>query len=776
MFTSISIVSSLFAVIFLLALFTYLLRLKYFQHKYIKLFMKLWIDIAFINFILSISYISIPIQNSSLFYAIIFSVYFLLFYYWKKTSVWSFMYLYYKIKEKKSLAEKEKVKLWEKLSKKYKIFRKTMYVFLGFVFFNMLITPGYQLDDWSFMETEVPWYMINESWEILIDDSGDWIYYAGYFDRYGNDWIIDQVRFDLNKDNKVDLKYIINESWEVTETLIDYSEARWIMIILAVIFFIFIFIKARNSKAWWEQIIASILLFTMFSSLSFDYKEANAVPLDELCEIFWEKCPQGDTWIMEIHDNGSSYWLETLDIDSILDWADEPEEHNDNWFIGDDGEQEYNDIDYEYYDNRLEYAPEETESMQEYIDKYTDKDWEKTEIDDRKVIEDLEKQQEIQRQKVEQKKIINDIDIWLDTLDNNDILNNLKQQAKDFENRSKNTLKPKKYNVEKNAIKIEENIDKTDYNQQKTILEIVTSSSDNLSESDTKKLALFEEWLSNLKDSASFSSDIVWYIWDKKIASEMRNLVKTHGVKSKEVTSRINSLKDHINKLKSSWKSNIWSIIKADKKWIRWLQNFNSKVNSKRWKEVSKWTKAKSNLDFAWGVAWNVTKWIWIYGDYNDFSKEFNWDRSKALTATYTQNSVWNIVSANPVDAVMWVASTIVSLAWYKDLASKMWDLTAWWVAKNIIKDSLWSSFKDIWWVISIELNRIKETKWIIWKTWAIITWWITSTYALWTAVVKVPLEIGSYVVWWIWKATSAWVNKFVNWISWLFSWRSSKY
>jgi hypothetical protein len=49
--------------------------------------------------------------------------------------------------------------------------------------------------------------------------------------------------------------------------------------------------------------------------------------------------------------------------------------------------------------------------MQEYIDKYTDKDWEKTEIDDRKVIEDLEKQQEIQRQKVEQKKIINDIDI-----------------------------------------------------------------------------------------------------------------------------------------------------------------------------------------------------------------------------------------------------------------------------------------------------------------------------------------------------------------------------
>ena len=76
MFISIQILSTLTAVLVLLLLFTYLLKFNRFRHKYIRLFMKLWIDIAFLNFIIAIANISIPIQNNSLFYLILLLSYF----------------------------------------------------------------------------------------------------------------------------------------------------------------------------------------------------------------------------------------------------------------------------------------------------------------------------------------------------------------------------------------------------------------------------------------------------------------------------------------------------------------------------------------------------------------------------------------------------------------------------------------------------------------------------------------------------------------------------
>jgi hypothetical protein len=81
MFTSLQIVTSFFALIILFILFTYLLKFNFSKNKYVKWFLKIWIDLAFISFILAISQISIPLQNIGLFYYILIISYFLLFYY-----------------------------------------------------------------------------------------------------------------------------------------------------------------------------------------------------------------------------------------------------------------------------------------------------------------------------------------------------------------------------------------------------------------------------------------------------------------------------------------------------------------------------------------------------------------------------------------------------------------------------------------------------------------------------------------------------------------------
>lgn len=758
MFISIQIITNLTALFVLLWLFTYLLKFKYFKHKYTRLFMKVWIDLTFLSFIMSIVHISIPLQNRGLVNIIFFVAYFWLFYYIQKTSVWSFMYLYSKVKEKNNVWKTEKLKLEEKLKNRLKSWRKNMYIFLSLVVIFMLLFPGHQLNDWSFKKTEIDWYMVNSNWEILVDNEWDWNYYMGYFDKYWNDWIIDEVRYDFNKDNKVDLKQHIDGNGEEIENyIVDYSEQRWIMIFFAIIFFIFLFIKGYNNKNWWEQIIASILLLAIFSSLFWDYKEVKAVNLKEIQDEYNSmseyELAENDCWQMwwcdefdrlnslkktEVNSNSNAN-MEDINLDSI----------NEQEVVE---EEDYSNTDFGYYEDRLNYDPvDDNEALKEWTKELENnrKAIEKLERQNKAKQEQIRKQEEIKMEKeiLKQKELIKDIESWLDSLENNNELNKLKEMIQDSKD-------------------------------QKLVNEIINPSTETLKQKEANKqtVDLINETLSNLKESSNISKEALNYLWGFVNEVSTRRLINIHWIKSKEITDRIKWFKDNIEKLKTSKNFGALWDIKANKAWIRWVGDYYDKAKQTFWKDMSKWSKAWKRLGTTLTTLWNIWKWLSVYWDYNDFNKEFNWDRSKTVAATTLQQWVWNLVWNNPIDYSMWLITSWVSLLWYTDVASRMWDFTLWWVAKNTIKDSLWSSFKDIGWVISVEMDRIKKSEWIIDTTWAVITWWITATYSLWVAAVKIPLEWVVAVTKWIWNAAVSVTNSIVNKVSWLFNWRSSRY
>lgn len=788
MFTSLQIVTSFFALIILFILFTYLLKFNFSKNKYVKWFLKIWIDLAFISFILAISQISIPLQNIGLFYYILIISYFLLFYYWKKPSLWSFIYYYWQKKKIKKAKEKEKIELEKNLKNKLKIFRKTLYIFLIFVLLNMFAFPWYKLNDGSFMETEVPWYMMNDNWDIIIDNKWDWVYYAWYFDKYWNDWIIDQVRYDLNRDNKVDLKETLNSDWQITQVVLDYSDAKWIMLFFAIVFFIFLFIKVKNSRLKQEQVIASILLLSITFPYFININQVEASRYDEMQEEFaemselelleytcWQtwrdkECEEYERLANQLQGSTDDlndlweweqrwYWDSTPWMEDLLDWIYDWEEIDWN-------DPNIQDVIFNEWNQELIKEANETE------------DYENLELNPNiwnnsiNTQDELLKQVEKNKQELEQYEADKAEAKKAQQKAQQRAIQEEKQRQKEKLEREINTNLD---NIDEMMWEFKDNIEKSKYQEEKSI-ENILQSDKSIPKEDLESAKMLDDMIWNLKDSATISKEFLEEFWSQVYVNNMRETVIKNWVKSRAVTARINSFKSNIEKLQASGRKNIWDLIKSNKKWIIWLTDFNKKVNKKRAWEVSKWVNSKKNLDLATWVAWNVAKWIWFYSDYNDFNKEFWWDNSKALTATATQEVAWKVFWTNPVDLWVSLLSAWVWILWYKKEAARIWDFTIWWVSKNVIKDSLWSSFKDIWWVVSVELNRIKNTKWIVWKTWAIITWWITSTYALWTAVIKLPLEWVSKVVWWTTKLLSSWVNKITSSISGLFSWRDKRY
>ncbi|MEF2174868.1 MAG: hypothetical protein V3575_00225 [Candidatus Absconditabacteria bacterium] len=215
---------SFFGLIFTLPIF-WLLGKIIKLNLFVK-FLKLWIDLLFINFIISILLISNPYQNYALLFVVFGSLYYLFFYVYSKRSL-GFEIL-------RDIFNDKKIKKRIDRDKKYFALLVTLYAsVMGIVFFlgagDMMIEFG----KYNELSEEV---MINKAGNILYDNSGIGAYNIGIYDE-DKDSYYETVKYDINWDGKADIVHIdTNGDLEIDEIIYkDYNEKR---IPIVLIFFI----------------------------------------------------------------------------------------------------------------------------------------------------------------------------------------------------------------------------------------------------------------------------------------------------------------------------------------------------------------------------------------------------------------------------------------------------------------------------------------------------------------------------------------------------------
>ena len=738
----IQIVSSLFSFILLFLFITYIL--KFINNKYIKLFLKLWIDLLFIGVILSVVNLSIPVQNSNLMYSILIVIYFILFYFnWKK-SIWDFISLYVDYKNNKLLKEKEKSTLLKENKLKNKKFFKNILFLFVFILLNMFLFNWQSLNDWSFQKTEES-YLSNSIWDVLVDDNWNEIYYLGLFDREGEDWIIDEISYDLNWDNKIDLKYT-SIWWENISEIIDYSEQRIFMIILAMMFlFTIYFVNNKKQKTSKSQVVASIILLSLFFNNIWFYDNrvsANSWNNSDYSEVENKKMTEDEFNNKYLNFNDSPKNRENINIfikdlqsvyseeiiTEIKNYIDYHKIKNYNW--------NYTFINWCKFLNKnwLEiFDPDEKEFCKWIIDYNLKEDF----VEDNNIekIEDKNDDQEdffeinddddefVRKMKEDYQKTIIE-------LDNNLI---------DYSNKLDDSVEKEFWDLEKKADEdfakvnndfenIQEKIDKENYiwNEKinnSPIIPFHKGDEDIKKEEidNTEKINDLKKDIESLKNDVDKNIDNAVSVW-----STAKNIV---GVWSEIVDIFMGKNTESIKKLLKSWWKDSKTLVKLFKN-----KAFLKKYGKRFW------------------IAWRTLS---VLLNFKDKYKANNWDMWKTIVSTIASDIVWTIVSANPLDLAVWLLSIWVSGVFGSEVGDKVWKFTAWQIVDDLVKHATSTSPEEAIEVIKEQYDNVKNAKGFVNTTWAVIAWTVTTIYTGGVIASKV-------IIWW--------ASKVLSWFFWLFS------
>lgn len=293
---------SFFWVIFSLPIFWLLWK----TIRYIRFtkFLKLWIDLLVINFIISILLISNPYQNFMLLYFVFGSLYFLFFYVYSKRS-FGFEIL-------RDLFNDKKIKKRIDRDKKYFVFLVTLYVTVMWIVF--VIGSGdimIELRKYNEISDKI---MINNWWNILYDNNWIGAYNIWIYDE-DNDSYYETIKYDLNRDWKADIIHIdTNWDFEIDEIIYkDYQEKRIpIIIIFLITCFIALVIIIKSWKTlkevlkevykrkmeeekinlsvvdWWEQI--------NMSSIQKNYNQKENIKKEENTISFKDLIKKSFSW------------------------------------------------------------------------------------------------------------------------------------------------------------------------------------------------------------------------------------------------------------------------------------------------------------------------------------------------------------------------------------------------------------------------------------------------------------------------------------------------
>lgn len=198
---------------FLLWLITRILR-----WKWMKLFSQIWVDLMFIWFLTTIVLITNPLQNSWWIMLSIAVIYFFMYYFANKASLWVLI-IFWK-KEIKSLSSL----VWINL------------IFILFLAFLIVFGKGQSMKQhlWGFVYQDGIYLW---SWSVWYDSS-NYGYNNMLIHDSDSDWIFDTIYYDINKDNFADQIIVdTNNDGIIDNTkILSYDSQKRLVFIITLIF------------------------------------------------------------------------------------------------------------------------------------------------------------------------------------------------------------------------------------------------------------------------------------------------------------------------------------------------------------------------------------------------------------------------------------------------------------------------------------------------------------------------------------------------------------
>lgn len=757
MYLVIELYSSIVAFVVIFILFTLISKLIL-KKNLLKIFCKIWVDLAYLWIVFAFMLISLPVQIKWVMIGCVGLVYFLMFYVYKRRSIGSFIFYPWKEKD----PEKKEIN-----KKRIFSFLKNYIIFSIYVIVCMILSAWYFMDDGSFVKTWVEWYQINEKWNIIVDDDQDWNFHMWFFDETKN-WTFETVRYDVNFDNKIDMVIANYDGGEeTTKTFYDYNDQKYSLIAVTfVMFVVFTFLSFRWKNNKIENVATVLVFIIFFDILIRSVSLVSAMSMQDALE--YDGCMSSTDWEWVCYDSEGVAWMEWITPESVLEsqeWEDEEWSEEGSSYFGeespwmdgllDSADDWYSDDYYDdsdYYDDNY-FPTDNTEYNSDPIDFGADNTQPNNTNTQQKNTNT--KPQDFKTRE----KLIND---KYENMSSEELINEIDKMIKPEVDAEK--LKEQQYY--ENAT--ETNFVWDFFNKQ---LEWKKYLSPKEARQINKTIWKAQDQIWWFKNISVVSKEWIKELWNWKLWVDMKKMLTKNAQTDINVTKRLEDFKWKVDRwVKTSNPKYSW-MIKSHNKAIWWLEDMK-KTNMSSWsKNMNKYKKVKDTLEKTTKVVWFMWDWLSMVGDYDEFSKEFNWDKTKATVATTTQTAISKTLWNNPIDAATWLASAWLNLMWFTNAGKTISKLSVWHVSKETIKDSFTTSFSEIKDIVKIQWENISKADTIAWKVWATVGWAVTTAYAWWVTVVKAWLETTTLAVRWL---TSIWVNAtntVYNWVKNVFGW-----
>ncbi len=655
-------------------------------------------------------------------------VYFLLFYIVSCSSLWMFFFN----------------------NKKYKFKIFNFLIFIIFVFLLMAFGRDENiLNYWDLIETKYENIYITSNKDILLKQSDIVV----LFEDKNKDWFYNIMKYDINWDDKVDFYYYYDsKNKHFYEKVFPFNKCKKNMLYLFFIFILLILIyKYSDKKVSWKSKIASFFIILLF--LQFSITNVFALTEKEECYSMARKYNVSSSRFTElncmqyfskeeinkylnsfnsINENDYKTWSEKKDLSNNVNMG------NKCFLLWD-------------WDTKIVDCNSNKDNTKKILT------WEELENFAVNNLSNSDKNINLKTWDLTWKKIETGEDLMLFNFDNKKnkdedslIIHNLQDKwflEGDFEEKSQHDLFLKNKEQLKKIFNNEKWSDETYY-----LWMIWNVRKKNNIDAIEWTLDSFDDWIKTFYHTNRFSENTL------EILNEWFDIKVDWNI-----TKKIEKTIDKIDKLKPDFENISKNIGKV------FLQN---KKNGFIWKcknILNKWSKivwkTKITRKISTSLNWISKFWtaIWIYSDYREYEKTFNWNRKKALEATTIQwiidKTLWN----NPIDLVVDLSSSALYLLWQKKLSNTVWNFSV----SSIAKDTIKNAYKDDYDTTMFEVNDIIKDQWkwvknekTLW--WKIKKWFTASvTTAYWLTVFGVRTWIESSKYFW---------KKIWNWLKWIYN------